>query len=204
MNNSQKNNSQKNNYHHGNLRQALIDTGIKIINENGEDALSLRKVAAACGVSHAAPYAHFADKESLLNAIKETVTERFAKELSKAIHAPTVTNTEQAIMAMGRSYILFFRENPDYYHFLFQKQNIQIHTDMTQEFSEDYAPFLMLRDLFKEYLAENGIDMPAKEQELELIKTWAVVQGLSSIACMPNVQVTIPWEELAIRGIGGK
>ena len=52
-------------YHHGNLRQALIDAGIKIINENGEEALSLRKAAAACDVSHAAPYAHFKDKDEL-------------------------------------------------------------------------------------------------------------------------------------------
>ena len=83
-----------------------------------------------------------------------------------------------------------------------EKQDIQIHTDMSQEFEEDYAPFLMLRRLFKKYLTENGIDMPEKEQELELIKTWAIVQGLSSIACMSNVQITLPWEEIAIRGIG--
>lgn len=194
----------KNNYHHGNLRQALIDAGIRIINESGEDALSLRKVAASCGVSHAAPYAHFADKESLLNAIKDTVTERFTQELKFAIHDSSVTNAEQAIIAMGNSYIHFFRNNPDYFHFLFQKQQIQIHTDMSQEYEEDYEPFLILRRLFKQYLVENKIEMSDKEQELELIKTWAVVQGLSSIACMPNVQVTIPWEELSIRGIGGK
>ena len=62
-------------YHHGNLRQALIDAGIKLINENGEENLSLRKVAAACDVSHAAPYAHFKDKEELIDAIKENVTD---------------------------------------------------------------------------------------------------------------------------------
>ena len=50
-------------YHHGNLRQALIDAGIKIINESGEESLSLRKVAAECNVSHAAPYAHFNSKD---------------------------------------------------------------------------------------------------------------------------------------------
>ena len=186
----------KNNYHHGNLRQALIDAGIKIINESGEEGLSLRKVAASCGVSHAAPYAHFADKESLLNAIKESVTERFTMELEQAIHAPSVNNAEQAIRAMGNSYILFFKSNPDYFHFLFQRQNIEIHTDMSREYKDDYEPFLILRRLFKEYLSENEIDMPEKDQELELIKTWAVVQGLSSIACMPNVQTTVSLEEL--------
>ena len=61
------------NYHHGNLRQALIDAGIKIINEKGEDNLSLRKVAALCNVSHAAPYAHFKDKDELIEAIKSSV-----------------------------------------------------------------------------------------------------------------------------------
>ena len=193
----------KNNYHHGNLRQALIDASIKIINESGEEALSLRKVAASCGVSHAAPYAHFPDKESLLNAIKETVTESFTKELNQAIHAKEVTNAEQAILAMGKSYILFFRNNPDYFHFLFQKQDIQIHTDMSKEYEEDYAPFLILRRVFKQYLEEKKIEMSEKKQELEIIKTWAVVQGLSSIACMPNVHVTIPWEELSVRAIEG-
>ena len=59
-------------YHHGNLREALIEAGIRIINESGEDALSLRKVASACDVSHAAPYAHFKDKNELIEAIKKS------------------------------------------------------------------------------------------------------------------------------------
>lgn len=193
----------KDSYHHGNLRQALIDAGIKIINESGEEVLSLRKVAASCGVSHAAPYAHFPDKESLLGAIKETVTERFTKELESAVHAPNVTTAEQAIVAMGQSYILFFRNNPDYFHFLFQKQDFQVHTDMSREFEGDYEPFILLRRMFKQYLEENKIDMPEDKQELELIKTWAIVQGLSSIACMPNVNVTIPWEDLSLKAIIG-
>ena len=49
-------------YHHENLRQELIDAGIRIINEVGEENLSLRGVASACNVSHSAPYAHFKDK----------------------------------------------------------------------------------------------------------------------------------------------
>ena len=64
-------------YHHGNLRQALIDAGVRIINESGEENLSLRQVALRCKVSHAAPYAHFKDKEELVEAIKTSVTEQF-------------------------------------------------------------------------------------------------------------------------------
>ena len=109
-------------YHHGNLRQALIDAGIKIINENGEENLSLRKAAAACGVSHAAPYAHFKDKEELIEAIKENVTDRFMEKLVEAVtDKPTA---DAAIIAMGRAYVTFFSKNPDYFIFLFGKQNI--------------------------------------------------------------------------------
>lgn len=53
-------------YHHGNLKKELIEEGIKLMNEVGESGLSLRKIAIRCGVSNAAPYAHFKSKEELL------------------------------------------------------------------------------------------------------------------------------------------
>jgi AcrR family transcriptional regulator len=56
-------------YHHGDLKNALIQAGIEILSEQGLQALSLRKVAQRAGVSHAAPYAHFKDKQALLAAI---------------------------------------------------------------------------------------------------------------------------------------
>ena len=193
----------KDNYHHGDLRNALIEAGIRIINECGEEALSLRKVAAECGVSHAAPYAHFPDKESLLEAIKETVTNGFAEELENAVNDPSVMNAEEAILVMGERYILFFRNNPDYFNFLFHKQNPEIHTDMSKDYPEDYAPFRLFKKNLKMYFKENSIKMPNKEKEKILIKTWAVVQGLSSIASMENVTVTLPWKVIAKECIKG-
>src|SRR5512137_1178135 len=56
-------------YHHGDLKNALIKAGIEILSKEGVGALSLRKVAQKAGVSHAAPYAHFADKQALIAAI---------------------------------------------------------------------------------------------------------------------------------------
>jgi len=191
-------------YHHGNLRQTLIDASIKIINEGGEDALSLRKVAAVCGVSHAAPYAHFPDKDSLLEAVKQTVTNRFARELEDAVNAPGIRSSKDAIMAMGKRYILFFRENPDYFCFLFHKQKIQVHVDVSREYADDYEPFAVFRRLFKQYLEEHSIEMPLLQQDMELMKTWAIVQGFASIACMSDVHVSIPWEIIAEAGIGGE
>ncbi len=59
----------KNPYHHGDLKNALIRTGVEILAREGASALSLRKVARKAGVSHSAPYAHFKDKQALITAI---------------------------------------------------------------------------------------------------------------------------------------
>ncbi len=185
------------NYHHGNLRQALIDAGIRIINEKGEDNLSLRKVAAACDVSHAAPYAHFKNKDELLEAMKKNVTDRITDELRAAVNRGR--NTEESIVLMGKAYISFFSQNPDYYTFLFGKLNICAHLQMDKEYEDDYPPFLLLKDLFLKYLKEAGIRQTDEEQEIGLIKTWALVHGMASIACMSGVQTSMNWADPDIR-----
>lgn len=185
------------NYHHKNLKQALIDAGIRIINENGEENLSLRKVAKACDVSHAAPYAHFKDKKELLEAMKECVTDRFTNELETAVNKGRCA--EESIILMGKAYISFFSKNPDYYTFLFGKQNIRAHLQMDQLHEEDYPPFLLLRKLYKTYLTENGIEQTDDEQEIEIIKTWALVHGMASIACMKDVHSSMNWNDPDIR-----
>lgn len=180
-------------YHHGNLRQALIDEGIKIINEYGEENLSLRKVAAACNVSHAAPYAHFKDKDELIEAIKKNVTDRFMEELESAVEGKS--SAQEGIIAMGKTYLTFFSRNPDYFIFLFGKQNINAHLKMDREYKNDYPPFLLLRRMYKKYLEENELERTYEEQEIELIKIWSMVHGMASIACMKGVKSTIDWSD---------
>lgn len=183
-----------NKYHHGNLKQALIDAGVKIINEEGEKGLSLRKVAAACGVSHSAPYAHFKDKEELLSAIKTSVTECFTQYLYDAVNRSKQQGVDYAIIEMGRSYVRFFVEHPDYYQFFFYNQKITVHLMVGEKHEEDYPPFLLLKSLFSQYLEEKRIELSDDEKELELIKLWSMVQGITSIACMENVKTRMPWE----------
>ena len=182
------------NYHHGNLHQALIDAGVKIINEEGEDKLSLRKVAAACEVSHAAPYAHFKDKEELLTAIKYSVTERFMGELEKAVER--AENAEQAIILMGKTYVSFFSSNPDYFKFLFASQKMVAHLKMDKEYPDDYPPFLLLKNTYKKYLSEKAEKMDYKEQEAGLLKIWSSVHGLAAIACMTGVETSVDWANI--------
>lgn len=60
-------------YHHGDLKTELIKAGLQMIQEKGIEKVSLRKLAAMCNVSEAAPYSHFKNKEELLFAIQEYV-----------------------------------------------------------------------------------------------------------------------------------
>jgi len=183
-------------YHHGNLRQSLIDAGIKIINESGKDGLSLRKVAASVGVSHAAPYAHFKDKEELVEAIKASVNKQFMDELEQAVAG--AKNAEGAIINMGRSYVSFFVRNPDYFRFLFGNQKIVAHLQPDKRFEEDYPPFTLLKDTYQKYLEENRIKKKKEEQELDIIRLWSSAHGLAAIVCMPSVETSIDWEEKKI------
>ena len=183
----------KDNYHHGNLKQSLIDAGIKLINEEGENNLSLRKVASICGVSHAAPYAHFKDKEELIDAIKESVTNNFMEELNNAINK--ANSAEESILNMGRSYVLFFINNPDYFKFLFSSQNITAHLKTDKEYNNDYPPFILLKNEYLKYLDEKKLTRTDDEKEIDIIRIWSTVHGLASLACMKNVKVSFNWEE---------
>ncbi|MBN1375735.1 MAG: TetR/AcrR family transcriptional regulator [Dehalococcoidia bacterium] len=72
-------------YHHGDLKNALIKAGIEILSKDGVPGLSLRKVAQKAGVSHTAPYAHFADKQALIAAISTEGFRKIYKHLHRAI-----------------------------------------------------------------------------------------------------------------------
>lgn len=180
-------------YHHGNLRQALIDAGIKIINESGEADLSLRKVAAQCKVSHAAPYAHFKDKDELIEAIKASVTELFMEELSAAVN--NSPDAEKALVDMGRSYVSFFVRRPDYFRFLFGSQNVTAHIRSDKQYENDYPPFVLLKATYLKYLKEKQLEKSEDEQEIELLKLWASAHGLAAIACMSGVVTSFDWND---------
>ncbi len=79
--------SEKTPYHHGDLKKALIEAGIEVLAREGAGALSLRRVARRAGVSHAAPYAHFADKQALVAAISTEGYRKLYGRLAAAAQA---------------------------------------------------------------------------------------------------------------------
>src|SRR5678815_140219 len=106
------------NYHHGDLKNALIKAGIEILAKECANGLSLRKVARNAGVSHAAQYAHFADKQNLIAAIAsdehKQIFERF-----EAIKALYPDRPLQQLIAGAWAYVDFGLEAPDHYKVTF-------------------------------------------------------------------------------------
>lgn len=98
-------------YHHGDLRHALIQAGLALLEDAGAAALDLRKVARKAGVSHAAPYRHFADKQALVAAINEEGFHRLAERIQSTLRGAPSDTFEQ-LQAIARAYVQFARENP--------------------------------------------------------------------------------------------
>jgi AcrR family transcriptional regulator len=105
-------------YHHGDLKNALIQAGVEILSKEGIDGLSLRKVAQRAGVSHNAPYSHFSDKQSLIAAISTEGFKQLYEELNTAIS--THTNDPKRQLQEGAwAYVQFAVNNPDTFKIMF-------------------------------------------------------------------------------------
>jgi AcrR family transcriptional regulator len=98
-------------YHHGDLRNALIQAGLELLAEGGARELDLRKVARRAGVSHAAPYRHFADKQALIAAINEEGFHRLAERIQSTLRTVPDEPFEQ-LLGIALAYVRFAQENP--------------------------------------------------------------------------------------------
>ena len=112
--------SAKRAYHHGDLREALIEQAITSVNAVGADHVSLRAVAAAVGVSPSAAYHHFADKDALI----EAVSERGFAELDSFILTQVSTDTEKAspielLRHSANAYISYAVDHPHLFQVMF-------------------------------------------------------------------------------------
>jgi len=168
-------------YHHGDLRTMMIEKGLELINKGGVGALSLRKVAATCGVSHAAPYSHFKSKDELVEAIGNHVAGRFANALKVAAGEPSI----DGLVNLGWAYVLFFAENPQYYDFVFVNGDVIVG-------DVPYEPY----DLYKEYMKQlmENIGHPQEAQRNTFIAQWALIHGLTALAVMESPQQPHTWE----------
>ena len=183
----------KKSYHHGNLREELIEKGIEVINEEGEEKLSLRKVAKMCGVSNAAPYTYFKKKSDLLYAMSDYIWGILAMELDRT--RKKYKNQENLLVKLGKTYVMFFCENHRYYHFIISRKNMKI--DLFSKFSEiennNEKAFSILKIEAIKILEKMGV--PNQAMQDKIIAMWALVQGLVTIMIMNDITYSEIWEE---------
>ncbi len=108
-------------YHHGNLREALVLAAIKLIAEKGAEGFTFAEAAREAGVSPAAPYRHFRDRDALLADVARRGFEQFAAALTAAWDDGRPDPTT-AFEAVGRAYLRFAREEPALYTAMFEAQ----------------------------------------------------------------------------------
>lgn len=107
-------------YHHGNLRDALLAAAVTILEQDGVEGLSLRALAKATGVTQAAPYSHFADKDELLAAVAEQGFQRLAFQM--ADDATGAAAADERIEKLIESYIRFAQENKALFQVMFGRE----------------------------------------------------------------------------------
>jgi AcrR family transcriptional regulator len=103
-------------YHHGNLRSDLVRTAIELLEESGESELSLRAVARRAGVSPAAPYRHYADREALVSAVAAVGYRELAERLAAAHPSPS---TPEQLATVAIAYVQFALERPALFRIMF-------------------------------------------------------------------------------------
>lgn len=178
-------------YHREGLKNLLIEKGIEIVNTDGVQSFSLRKAAAACKVSHAAPYSHFRNKEELLNAMQLHITERFSKTLETAV----AENKKPAALLkkLGIAYVAFFIDNPAYFQFLYSSSDIKVDLTLSIPDEENYRPYILYKNSILSLLKQAKV--PKKKQNDILITIWAFIHGLTALATMKNVHYDKNWKE---------
>ena len=164
-------------YHHGDLKNALISTGVKIIFDEGIDKLSIRYAAKKLGVSHTAPYRHFKDKEELVVAIAVKGFDILEKELDDAIAKHPDNYLSQFTEAAG-AYINFAKNNHEYYKIMFGNY-IMNKTDYPQFFKAYDSSFKKMLIIVVGIMGSKG----KKKDEIAVttIAAWSLVHGYSSL-----------------------
>ncbi len=106
-------------YHHGDLKQALLDETAKILREEGESALSLRRLASNLGVSRTAPYNHFKNKDALLSAVAEEGFSRFDESMRAVRRKHRNSSGNELFRALVQAYVKFALNNQEYYDLMY-------------------------------------------------------------------------------------
>ena len=181
----------KNAYHHGDLRNALVLTAVRLIEDDGLDEFSLRAAAREVGVSANAAYRHFHDKSDLLNAVAQHGFEQLGQRMRRAMSA-TRTGRNQAELAVnrfkatGRAYVDFALAHPELFEVMFGSGGA--HPPTPKDPADDQAGTYALLGSALDQLVTHGVLDPARRPGAEF-KAWVTVHGFARLCLDGAVQL---------------
>ncbi len=164
-------------YHHGNLKEALIQAALDLIAQKGPGGFTFAEAARSAGVSPAAPYRHFRDRDDLLVDVARRGFDQFAQALARAWDDGR-PEPMAAFERLGRAYLEFARSEPAYYSAMFEAG---IPLDASPELREaGEAAFAVLRGAAEKLIARlpPGRRPPALMMALHV---WALAHGIASL-----------------------
>ncbi len=164
-------------YHHGDLKNALIKAGVEILAEEGVTGLSLRKAARKAGVSHAAPYAHFTDKQALIAAISTEGHIKIYKKITQVMEQYPDDPLIQ-LVEVAWAYVKFGMEEPDHFKITFSGAVEKEH-DYPALLDITGKNFGLVRQLVACCQAAGILD--PGEPDLVAVGVWGLVHGFVSL-----------------------
>jgi len=164
-------------YHHGNLREALIQAALDLIAEKGAAGFTFAEAARFAGVSPGAPYRHFRDRDDLIADVARRGFEQFAEELGRAWDDGR-PDAFTALQNIGRAYLAFAKTEPAYYTAMFEAQ-MPVTVDRKLAQASDQA-FAVLRQAAEALVAK----LPARQRPPAMMVSlhiWSLAHGIASL-----------------------
>jgi len=166
-------------YHHGNLKEALVQAALDLIAEKGPAGFTFADAARSAGVSPAAPYRHFRDRDALLADVARRGFEEFTTALVRAWDDGN-PDTLKAFDRLGRAYLAFAKSEPAYYSAMFEA-GVPLDADpQLREVSE--RAFAVLRAAAEKLVAQiPGASRPPAL--MVALHVWSMSHGIASLFC---------------------
>jgi AcrR family transcriptional regulator len=163
-------------YHHGNLRETLLQGALRAIAEVGPAAFTLREVARRAGVSHNAPYRHFRDKDALLAAV---AVQGF-RELTRAMREPDQSplNALDKLKRSGLAYVAFAVRRPEHFTVMF---DAPVSTSSDPEYTQASQEAFNTLVNYIRVCQEEG-QLPTGNTMERALYAWSLVHGIAKLA----------------------
>ncbi|MET4922432.1 TetR/AcrR family transcriptional regulator [Streptomyces sp. PSRA5] len=174
-------------YHHGELRNALLDAAEALVRERGVDGWSLREASARVGVSSSAAYHHFASRDALVRALRRRVLARLGERLSRAVgrtaDPEADTDHQRRLVAIGRTYVQWAVEDPSVARLAFGAGAADPDTDRGSDSDSASGvtphPHDLLDAELDRLVAAGGLPEAARPGADFVV--WAAIHGLATL-----------------------